>query len=115
MPTFAVMLRGENFEIPVDGTPERMGFYTTRHVRADSEAEAEQRAVALVRQGKKLRAATRKDSAHTPMLFLESIERQPWWHVLKRSQGFVFWNMDAERSEAPSNNSLQPTCEDARG
>jgi hypothetical protein len=66
MPVFAVMLRGENFEITLDQGPSRFGFFTTRFVRAKDEQEAEHLAVALVRKHKGLRAGTRPDSAHTP-------------------------------------------------
>lgn len=109
MPVFAVMLRGEDFEITVDGARERMGFYASRFVRATDEAEAESRAVALVRNDEVLRTATIRDSAHTPMLFIESLERRPWWHALKRKRGFTFWNMDAELDKAPSNKMMEPT------
>jgi hypothetical protein len=89
MPVFAVMLRGENFEIPLDGVPERMGFYTTRLVRASSEADAENQAVELVRRNEALRKATIKTSKHTPMIYLESLGRRPWWHIFKAARVHV--------------------------
>ena len=109
MPVFAVILRGENFEIPLDGVPERMGFYTTRFVRASSEADAENRAVELVRGNAELRKAISRTSVYTPMIYLESLERRPWWHIFKKQQGFTFWNMDVESDEEPSNKTMEPT------
>lgn len=114
MPLFAVTLRGENFEIPLDGVPERMGFYTTQVVRASSEADAENQAVELVRGNATLRKVTIKTSVYTPMIYLESLERRPWWHMFKKQQGFTFWRMDVESDEEPSNKSMQATCEDTR-
>jgi hypothetical protein len=95
MPVFAVMLRGENFEMALDECPKRFGFYTTRFVRAANEEEAERIAVALVRRHDGLRMATRRESVHTPMIYLHSVERRPWWHVFKKQHGLVFWDMDA--------------------
>lgn len=96
MPVFALLLRGENFLIRMEeGVPERMGFYTTRYVRARNEEEAETRAVQMVRQAKSLRANIRTASL-TPMIYVEIIERRPWWHRFKMQPGFAFWNMDKE-------------------
>jgi hypothetical protein len=62
----------------------------------------------MVRKHEGLRARTRLDSMHTPMIYLESIERRPWWHAFRKQQGLVFWDMDAESGESsPSNNSLE--------
>ena len=108
MPVFAVMLRGENFEITLDQGPSRFGFFTTRFVRAKDEQEAEHLAVALVRKHKGLRAGTRPDSAHTPVIYLESIERRPWWHAFKKQRGLVFWDMDAESDESSPSNHFRP-------
>jgi hypothetical protein len=107
MPVFAVMLRGENFVIQVDGVPERMGFYTTRFVHARNEEEAETRAVQMVRESKSLRSAGIKSSSFTPMIYLESIERRPWWYKFKTQHGFVFWNMDLEAAGETSNNTIR--------
>ena len=101
MPVFALLLRGENFLIRMDGVPERLGFYTTRYVRARNEEEAETRAVQMVRQAKSLRGNIRTASL-TPMIYLEEIERRPWWHRFKTQPGFAFWDMDKEDKEEAS-------------
>ena len=98
MPTFAVMLRGEDFLIRIEGVPERLGFYTTRFVHARDVEEAELRAVQMVRQAKSLSGNIRTASL-TPMIYLDSIERRPWWHRFKTQPGFAFWNMDKEDEE----------------
>lgn len=105
MPVFAVMLRGENFVISVDEKPTRLGFYTTRWVRARNPGEAELAAVALVKNDQTLVARVRRDAAVTPMMYAESVERRPWWQGFKSGSGYVFWDMDAE--EPPSNNSAE--------
>lgn len=101
------MLRGENFVIQVDGVRERMGFYTTRFVHARNEEEAELRAVEMVRQSKSLRSAAIKPSSFTPMIYLESVERRPWWYRFKTQHGFAFWNMDLEDEGNTSDNTIR--------
>lgn len=101
MPVFAVMLRGEDFLIRVDDVPTRLGFYVTRFVHARNEEEAELRAVQMVRQANSLRGNIKTDSL-TPRIYLESIERRPWWHRFKTQTGFSFWDMDQEDEEDDS-------------
>jgi hypothetical protein len=53
--SFQVMLQGRNFLLDLEGQARRYGFYTTRFVEAEDEAEAERAAVALVRDDPELR------------------------------------------------------------
>ncbi|MGC4115585.1 MAG: hypothetical protein QM765_13470 [Myxococcales bacterium] len=39
---FRVLLEGSNLVMPIDGVPARCGFYTTRYVACEDEAQAEQ-------------------------------------------------------------------------
>lgn len=95
------MLRGEDFLIRIDDTPTRLGFYTTRFVHARNEDDAELRAVQMVRKAKSLRGNIRTASL-TPMIYLEEIERRPWWYRFKTQPGFSFWDMDKEDEEEAS-------------
>ena len=54
---FKVMLRGENFNVALDGPVAKLGFYTTRFVEADTPDAAEQAAVDLVRQDRVCKAS----------------------------------------------------------
>lgn len=105
MPVFAVMLRGEDFVIDVDEKPTRLGFFTTRWVRARTPEDAELAAVAMVKNDQTLVARVHRDGAVTPMLYADSVERRPWWQGFRSGSGYAFWDMDAE--ESPSNNSLE--------
>jgi hypothetical protein len=98
MPVFAVMLRGENFVIEVDEKPARLGFFTTRWVRAPTPEEAELAAVALVKNDQTLVTRVDRDAAVTPLLYAESIERRPWWQGFRSGSGYSFWCMDSEQS-----------------
>lgn len=95
MPTFAVMLRGENFEMEMEGAVKRLGFFTTRFVRARNEGDAERLAVKMVRDHERLQAALHRNG-YTSMIYLESIELKPWWYSFKKRHGFAFWDMDKE-------------------
>jgi hypothetical protein len=101
MPIFAVMLRGENFVVDLDGKPTRLGFFTTRYVRAPTPEAAEFAAVARVKKDKQLTYSVQRDTSPLPMLYAERIESRPWWQVLRRGAGYSFWDMDAE-DKAPS-------------
>lgn len=102
MPVFAVMLRGENFVIDVDEKPTRLGFFTTRWVRARMPEDAELAAVALVKSDQTLIARVHREVEVTPMLYAESIERRPWWQGFRSGSGYAFWEMDAEESPIAS-------------
>ena len=99
MPAYLVRLRGENFVIEVEGEARRMGFHTTRWVRAKDAREAELAAVALVRNDESLRQATRRDAPVEPRIFLEEIVPQPWWKGFRSGTGYAFWDMDEEDAE----------------
>ncbi|MDH5640259.1 MAG: hypothetical protein OEY28_03120 [Nitrospira sp.] len=108
MPVFAVMLRGEDFILDVDGTPTRLGFFATRWVRARTAGEAEVAVMALVRNDQTLASRVHRDTTATPTLSAENIERRPWWQGFRSGGGYTFWDMDAEHSTSngsPENNS----------
>lgn len=70
MKKFKVTLRGENFLMKVEGTAQRLGFYTARCL----EDEAEKRAVESFRKDERLLEGLLNDQPDPPMLFAEEIE-----------------------------------------
>lgn len=70
---YKVMLNGRNFRIPLEGTVQRVGFYTTRFVEASDPEQAELLAVALVKNDKELRAAVRNERDDPPTIHLEEV------------------------------------------
>ena len=74
---FKVMLRGENFNVALDGPVAKLGFYTTRFVEADTPDAAEQAAVDVVRQDSRLQGIVRNAPTDPPMIYLESLSEIP--------------------------------------
>ena len=52
MKKYKVLVRGENFLINLGGKAQKCGFYTTAFVEEPDEDQAEQRAMALLRDDK---------------------------------------------------------------
>jgi hypothetical protein len=102
MSVFAVLLRGENFVLDSNGKPTRYGFYTTRFVRAKTPDIAEMKSVELIRNDKLLKKSLSRKDSETPMIYAESVERRPWWHIFKHNRGYTFWDMDAKVDEVLS-------------
>lgn len=73
MPHFQVSLHGKNFWLEMDGKPARMGFYTKRFVVAESEADAEKKALQMLRKDPKLEGVL-NDRLDPPMIYCEGIE-----------------------------------------
>lgn len=66
------MLNGENFWVTFEDQPKRLGFYTTRLVRAASPEEAENRAVQMVRDDPDFPRPL-NDVSDPPMIYMEEI------------------------------------------
>jgi hypothetical protein len=73
MRKYKVLVRGENFLINVDGKDQRLGFYTTAFVEARNEEEAEDKAIALLRDDEDLRRGMLNKKSDSPMMFAEEI------------------------------------------
>ena len=89
------MLRGENFLIKLEDKVENLGFYATRVVKANSEKEAELRAIDLIRNDGSLISMVQKTSDINPKIYLESINNASWWQRLG-GKGYTFWPMESE-------------------
>jgi len=89
------MLRGEDFEVEIDGEITNVGFYTTRVVKAASPEEAEMKAVEMIKGDKYLTSSMNRDSEKRPMIYLEQISVAPFWKKLGGS-GYTFWPTENE-------------------
>lgn len=92
MPIFRCEILGENFPGLILGEPDPIGFYTTRFIDAPSAAEAEQTALAMLRDAPQLQVPqeARSDNAR---VFFEQIEEQTKGEVPGVNTGFVFFRM----------------------
>lgn len=93
MPTYQVILRGENFPISLEERTQLTGFFATRRVRAKGAKEAEQKAVELIRRDRSLTSALDPNSEEEPKIYLEKMSRIPWWRSLG-GKGYTFYPMD---------------------
>lgn len=92
MPFWQVKLNGKNFWLSMNGTPKRLGFFTTRYVEATDAREAELLAVQLIRDDTQLRPAINERS-DPPMVFAEEIVQVA---VPAPNAGYTFYPDEAE-------------------
>lgn len=96
---FRVFLRGSNFVVRNHDSRrrERLGWYTTRYVRAAAPDEAELKAVDAIRKEARLRRVTLNiGSSNPPRIYCKEISpcpRRPHRPVL----GFVFYPQAGRR------------------
>lgn len=97
VPKYRVRLNGANFLMNQDDKVCRLGFYTTRFVEAGTPEEAEKRAVQLVRDDGKLKAAVLNDKADPPMIYLEEIDELVSFDGIEPpGGGYTFFLEDGE-------------------
>jgi hypothetical protein len=94
MPVFLCLIRGENFPGELIGLTSAVGFHTTRLVEAQSAAEAEQIAVAALRQDAAL-TVTSEPRVKNATVYFEGIEEVPAATVRGPNTGFTFFSMDS--------------------
>ncbi len=73
MKDFKVILNGKNFHIHSEGSTQILGFYATRFVKADTEMEAQEKAMHLVMNDKKLQSAIRNPSDNAPQIHVDEL------------------------------------------
>lgn len=69
------MIHGQNFLMEVDGTRQRMGFYTHVFVEANDSDDSEIRAVDVLRLDSKLRDGVLNEPDDRPTMSVEEIEQ----------------------------------------
>lgn len=93
MRKFRILLKGENFLMEFESAPKRLGFYVVRVVEAADEADAELRAVEMLRRDPKLRGQVLNDPSDPPMLFAEEIAETEADDEYETSPpGFIFYD-----------------------
>jgi hypothetical protein len=95
MPHFRVQLKGLNFWLPIEGQPKRVGFYTTRFVKADDEDQAEMKAVKLLGDDPKLHGVL-NERGDPPEIIIEEIDQVSADKVAPALQGYAFFDDNRE-------------------
>jgi len=89
------MLHGRGFRTELDGLEKDFGFLTTRFVDADSEIEAKERAVAVLKAERKFTLMSR--SLPTERIDVEEIVQVSFWtHRFSHRLGFSLYLVDKE-------------------
>ena len=106
---FKAVVNGRNFQLAwAEGENERprikrTGFYTTVHVRARSQRDAELRAMKLLRADKALRKSVRNPASDPPRMFLEELEELPSFKGCRLPRtGFAFYSERGPRTKQGS-------------
>ena len=69
MKKYKVFVRGQNFLINLDGVNQKMGFYTTRFIEAESEEAAEYAVMDMLRCDPKLVKGVLNERSDPPLVF----------------------------------------------
>jgi hypothetical protein len=92
MKKYKVFVRGQNCLVKLDGKAEKVGFYTTRFVEAKDDNEAEEKAIAALRNDPTLLERLLNEKSDTPMLFVEEIaELESFEGLTLPGTGFSFY------------------------
>jgi hypothetical protein len=94
MPLFRCSIRGENFPGELIGLTTAVGFHATRFVDAQSVADAEQIAVAALRQDAALTVIA-EPRVKNAKVYFESIEEVPAETERAPNEGFTFFRMNS--------------------
>jgi hypothetical protein len=97
MPLFRCSIRGENFLGEIIGLTAAVGFHASRFVDAESATEAEQIAVAVLRQDAAL-TVTSESNVKNGKVYFESIEEVPAETERVPNTGFTFFTMTSPHS-----------------
>jgi len=100
MSYFQVLLQGDNFFVEFDGKEERLGFVTTRWVKANDEEQAELKAVELIKNDVHIQNLLRTPECElpSPMVYLSEMYKVNWFTYIwrKPGTGYSFYPMEQE-------------------
>jgi hypothetical protein len=74
MKWYKVFVNGRNFLLDAEGEIKKCGFYTTRWVEALGAQEAEEKAISMLVDEPRLRAAVMNEDFDRPTMHVESVE-----------------------------------------
>jgi hypothetical protein len=102
MKKYKVLVRGENFLINLEGEDQKLGFYTTAFVEGQDEEQAEQRAMALLRNDKEFRWSVLNEQSDAPMMFVDEIDELQSFEGLNLPRtGFSFFPEEGNAVDEP--------------
>ena len=90
---FRCLVRGENFPGAILGSPNPIGFYTTRYAAAESPAAAEMLVLSILRSDASLQLPPGVEKSPDTRVFFERIEEVPSDTPPVPNKGFSFYEM----------------------
>lgn len=101
MAYFGVMLGGTGINITSEeGGPSITGFFTTRLVRAETAAEAEKKAKAMIISEWTSGEYSEVNTGLIPLLSIEKTFESSFWKYLRfKNRGYTFYAPDEESSD----------------
>jgi hypothetical protein len=93
---FRVLLNGQNLSIELEGKVQKVGFYTTRFVEADTQEEAEASAIDLIRADARLLTIMLNAIDDTPVFLIDEISELIDDLNQVCDTGFSFYREDEE-------------------
>jgi hypothetical protein len=99
MKRYRVILNGQNFSMDNGNGAEKIGFYTTRWVKAESPEKAELAAVELVKNDSSLKHSVQNEKSDPPTIFLEELSEVGWFEFFRRNPGggYTFYPENGEK------------------
>ena len=92
MKKYKVLVRGENFLLNIDGEDQSLGFYTTVFLEGKDEGEAEESAIALIRDDQEFGRSVLNEKSDSPRMFVEEIaEVESFEGLTLQRTGFSFY------------------------
>lgn len=88
---FRVLILGEHYKLDWLGRPRYMGFYVTRFVECHSVEEAEELALASVRNDETLQSKIMNEKHDPPRLHVDGLEEISKLDVAPTPPGFVYF------------------------
>ena len=96
MSKYRVLISGENFLLNFDGRPQKLGFYVTRFVDAADAEDAENAAVALLRDDAALKGLVLNSRDDPPMLYADEVEELEAYDPKENVDTGFSWYTDGE-------------------
>jgi len=102
MKKYRLILEGRNFIMDMGEGAKKMGFFTTRFVKAHDLETAEKMAVERIKSDPSLKGVISDDKSDPPMIYLDQYSEIGWFEFMRRQPGvgFTFYLEDSTEEES---------------
>jgi len=97
MPKYQLQINGTNFLVAIEGQVGKCGFFTFRHVEAETPDEAGHKAMEMLRQHQPLRDMVQNEESDPPEMHVTEIAGlDSFDEVEEMEPGFIWYNDNQE-------------------